>query len=195
MRTAKVERQTNETQILVELDLDGKGKTEISTGIGFFDHMIEVMAKQALFDIRLSAKGDLETGQHHTVEDAGIVLGKAFAEAVGDKRGIARYGFFVLPMDDSTAVVALDISGRGKLVMDDLVRRGNVEGFETEVLYDFLEAFALNAGITLQLRLLSGRSTHHDVEAIFKGLGKALRIACSKDPAIAGEIPSTKGIL
>ena len=195
MRTAKVERKTRETEVLVEVNLDGKGEGEIRTGIGFLDHMLGAFAKQSLFDVKIKAKGDLRVDEHHTVEDVGIALGTAIGGALGGKRGIARYGSAVLPMDESLTLAAIDISGRPYFSMDTKFDRQRVGNLSTELVYDFFYALALNAGVTLQLKTLAGRNEHHKIEGIFKAVGRAFRMASEADPRAKGEIPSTKGIL
>ncbi len=194
MREGKVDRQTKETKISVDIALDGNGKAEIHSGIGFFDHMMNLFAAHGLFDLRLSCDGDIEVDGHHSVEDIGIALGEAFGKALGDKRGITRYGSFYLPMDESLVLVALDISGRPFLVYDGGEMAPMIGGYDTELTEEFLRAFAFHAGITLHVKVLYGTNSHHKVEAIFKALGHALRIAVSQDPRVDG-IPSTKGIL
>lgn len=194
MREGKVDRQTKETKISVDIALDGNGKAEIHSGIGFFDHMMNLFAAHGLFNLRLSCDGDIEVDGHHSVEDIGIALGEAFGKALGDKRGITRYGSFYLPMDESLVLVALDISGRPFLVYDGGEMAPMIGGYDTELTEEFLRAFAFHAGITLHVKVLYGTNSHHKVEAIFKALGHALRIAVSQDPRVDG-IPSTKGIL
>ncbi len=194
MREGKVDRQTKETKISVDIALDGNGKTDIHSGIGFFDHMMNLFAAHGLFDVKLSCNGDIEVDGHHSVEDIGIALGEAFKEALGDKRGITRYGSFYLPMDEALVLVALDISGRPFLVYDGGEMAPMIGGYDTELTEEFLRAFAFHAGITLHVKVLYGTNSHHKVEAIFKALGHALRIAVSQDTRVDG-IPSTKGIL
>lgn len=193
-RTGAVERTTAETSIEIKLNLDGKGKGEIKSGIGFFDHMLNLLAAHSLIDLTVICNGDLAVDGHHSVEDIGIALGQAFKQAVGDKRGICRYGTFYLPMDEALAFVSLDISGRPYLVYDGGEMAPMIGDFDSELTEEFLRAFAVNAGITLHVKVLYGRNSHHKVEAIFKALGHALRIAVSKDLRVDG-IPSTKGIL
>lgn len=192
-RKASVSRRTAETEVSLELNLDGRGEYRVGTGLGFFDHMISLFARHGRFDLILSARGDLEVDCHHTVEDVGICLGRAFADALGDKSGISRYGHVILPMDEALALVAVDISGRGYSVMDASFPTGRVGDFDTEMVEEFLRSFAVNAGLTLHVRLLAGRNCHHMIEAIFKGLGRALRAAAER----TGEegVPSTKGLL
>ena len=193
-RVAAVNRETAETKIALQLNLDGTGKSAIDSGIGFFDHMLNLMTVHGQLDLELRCDGDLEVDGHHSVEDIGIALGDAFKEAIGDKKGICRYGTFYLPMDESLAFVTLDISGRPFLVYDGGEMSPMVGGFDTELTEEFLRAFAMHAGITLHVKVLYGTNTHHKIEAIFKALGHALRIAVSQDPKVKG-VPSTKGML
>jgi imidazoleglycerol-phosphate dehydratase len=193
-RTASLERNTKETQIRIELDLDGRGDYQIGTGVPFFDHMLESFARHGLFDLRLAAKGDLAVDAHHTVEDVGIALGKAFREALGSAEGIRRYGFFVLPMAESKVEVAVDVSNRAYLVYRVELANDRIGGFDTSLVEDFLYAFSQNAGIDLHVELRYGKSPHHIVEAIFKGLARALRAAVELDPRIS-DVPSVKGVL
>lgn len=194
MRTAKLERKTNETMVAGNLCVDGSGKAIIATGIGFFDHMLNALAKQGLFDIELSAEGDLQVDQHHTVEDVGIVLGQLFCRTLGDKKGINRYGFFVLPMDEALALAAIDLDGRCKLGFDAEFSSERVGDFQTQLVQEFFEAFVRECRCTLQLKLLAGRNDHHKIEALFKAFARALCMACEKDPRQKG-IPSTKGVI
>ena len=194
-RTANCERRTNETKIQVTLGLDGTGKTSIHTGIGFFDHMLEGFARHGLFDLTVAVSGDLEVDCHHTIEDTGIVLGQAIREAVGDKAGIRRYGHMILPMDETLALIAVDLSGRACLGFDVPLPAQKVGTFDTELVEEFFLALVREAALTLHIRLLAGANTHHVIEGIFKGVARALREACEIDPAAAGEIPSTKGTL
>ena len=193
-RRAEVERKTRETEIRVALWLDGTGSAEISTGIGFLDHMLDLLARHGLFDLRCQASGDLQVDAHHTTEDVGIVLGQALRQALGDKAGIARYGDRVLPMDETLVLVALDFSGRPLLVYDVAIPAATVGTFDTELVAEFLRAMATHAGLTLHVRLLASGNSHHIIEAIFKALGRALGEAVSLDPRRAG-VPSTKGVL
>lgn len=195
MRSATIRRDTQETQIRGTLALDGRGAYEISTGIRFLDHMLELFARHGGFDLKLRASGDLDVDQHHTVEDVGIVLGQLFAKALGDRRGINRAGYFVLPMDETLAVVALDLGGRPALVYKDLVKTRLVGDLQTELLPDFFGGFVNHAGANLHAKVLYGRSSHHKVEAIFKCFARALRYACSKDTRLKRQLPSTKGLL
>ena len=194
VRKGSVSRRTAETDISVSLELDGTGKAEVHSGIGFFDHMLNLFAAHGLFDLTVQCNGDIEVDGHHSVEDIGIALGDALKEALGDKKGIARYGSFYLPMDESLALVALDISGRPFLVYDGGEMAPMIGGYDTELTEEFLRAFAFHAGITLHVKVLYGTNSHHKVEAIFKALGHALRIAAGKDGRVQG-VPSTKGVL
>ncbi|HEV3333734.1 MAG TPA: imidazoleglycerol-phosphate dehydratase HisB [Bryobacteraceae bacterium] len=195
MRTAALERNTKETQIRGSLRIEGLGTYEVSTGIRFFDHMLELFAKHGGFDLKLKADGDLDVDQHHTVEDVGIVMGQLFAKALGDRKGINRAGYFVLPMDETLAVVALDLGGRPALVYKDLVRVRLVGDLQTELVEDFFGGFANHAGANLHAKVLYGRSSHHKIEAIFKCFARALKYACSKDARLKDQLPSTKGLL
>ena len=194
MRVGKILRETAETKINLQINLDGSGKNSIDTGIGFFNHMLNLFAAHGRFDLEIDCKGDLEVDGHHSVEDIGIALGTAIKNALGDKRGINRYGTFFLPMDETLALVSLDISGRPFLVFDGGEFAPMIGNFDTELTEEFLRAVAFNAGITLHVKILYGKNTHHKIEAIFKALGHALRIAVSYDEKNPG-IPSTKGIL
>src|SRR5216684_460615 len=195
MRSSRVERNTKETQIRGSLKLDGQGTYEISTGIRFLDHMLELFAKHGGFDLKLRAAGDLDIDQHHTVEDVGIALGQLFAKALGDRKGINRAGYFVLPMDETLAVVAVDLGGRAALVYKDLVKVRLVGDLQTELVEDFFGGFVNHAGANLHAKVLYGRSSHHKIEAIFKCFARALRYACSKDRRLRDQLPSTKGLL
>lgn len=195
MRKAKIARETKETNISVELNIDGKGKAEADTGIGFFGHMIETFAKTGLFDIKLTAIGDMKVDQHHTIEDAGIALGQAFAQGLGKKKGINRAGFFVYPMDEALAIVAVDLGGRPFLQYDAKFKRRFCGDFDTDLLEDFLQGFATNLKANIVVRMPFGRSDHHKIESVFKALGKAMKMACSKDRRMRNDIPSTKGTL
>jgi len=195
MRSASVERITKETQIRGTLKLDGRGQYNISTGIRFFDHMLELFTKHGAFDLKLNAKGDLDVDQHHTVEDVGIVLGQLVSKALGNRKGINRAGYFLMTMDETLAAVALDLSGRPALVYDDKVRVRTVGDLQTELLEDFFGGFVTHAGANLHAKVLYGRSSHHKIEAIFKCFARALRYACSKDPRLKDQLPSTKGLL
>ena len=195
MRRASIERNTKETQIRGQLAIEGRGRYEISTGIRFFDHMLELFTKHGGFDLKLHATGDLDVDQHHTVEDVGIVLGQLFSKALGDRRGINRAGYFVLPMDETLAVVALDLGGRPALVYKDLVRVRLVGDLQTELVEDFFGGFVNHAGANLHVKVLYGRSNHHKIEAIFKCFARALKYACSTDKRLRDLLPSTKGLL
>lgn len=192
MRKAKVERKTSETEVKINLNLDGEGKYSIDTSIPFLDHMLSLMCKHGLFDLNIKAKGDLEVDDHHTVEDVGIVLGKAFKQAIGDKKGISRYGEASVPMDEALASVSLDISGRPYFIYKvELNKKRRIKNFDTDLIEDFLQAFVSNSGITLHVSSPYGRNAHHIIEAIFKALGRALRQAVAIDPRVKG-VPSTK---
>jgi imidazoleglycerol-phosphate dehydratase len=195
MRKAKLRRTTKETDISIKLNLDGQGKARISTGIRFFDHMIEQIARHGGLDLDLTARGDLDVDQHHTVEDVGIALGEAVKQALGSKRGILRAGYFLMPMDDCLAIAALDFSGRVYCVCNWKPSAKKVGEFQTELLEDFFRAFAQSAGANVHLRLMYGRSSHHQVEAMFKAFAKALRFAVSRDRQMRRVLPSTKGLL
>ena len=194
MRIGKVERETKETKIFVELNLDGEGVTEIETGIGFFNHMLNLFAAHGHFNLRVKCEGDIHVDGHHSVEDIGISLGQALKIALGDKIGITRYGTFFLPMDETLALVSLDISGRPFLVFDGGEFAPMIGNYDTELTEEFLRAFAFNSGLTLHAKILYGKNSHHKVEAIFKALGHSLKIAATIDEKIKG-VPSTKGIL
>jgi imidazoleglycerol-phosphate dehydratase len=194
-RTAKIQRDTKETQISGALRIEGKGKYEISTGIRFLDHMLELFTKHGAFDLKLAAKGDLDVDQHHTVEDAGIVMGQLFGKALGDRKGINRAGYFVLPMDETLAVVAVDLGGRPALVYKDRVKVRLVGDLQSELMTDFFDGFVHHAGANLHAKVLYGRSNHHKLEAIFKCWARAMRYACSTDARMKEQLPSTKGLL
>ncbi len=194
-RVARICRTTKETDIDLSLDLDGAGTTDVETGIGFFDHMLTAFGRHGLFDLSVSAKGDLEVDGHHTVEDVGIVMGQAFAQALGDKRGIRRFGDIALPMDEALIQVAVDISGRGALFWDARVPPVMVGAFDATLAKEFFIAFAANAGVTLHIRELAGENTHHVVEGMFKAVARAMRQACEPDPRAGDALPSTKGML
>lgn len=195
MRTATIDRNTKETQISAHLNLDGEGVYEIFTGIRFFDHMLELFTKHGGFDLRLWAKGDLDVDQHHTVEDVGIVLGQLFSKALGDRVGINRAGYFVLPMDETLAVAAIDLGGRASLVYKDLVKVAKVGDLQVELVEDFFAGFAQHAAANVHLKVMYGRSSHHKIEAIFKCFARALRYASSTDERLKDQLPSTKGLL
>ena len=195
MRTAKLSRKTAETEISVELCLDGTGSYSNETGVGFFDHMLDQLARHSLIDLTVRARGDLHIDDHHTVEDTGITLGKALAEALGDKRGIRRYGHFVLAMDDTQVSCALDLSGRPYLVWNVDFPTAKIGSFDTELVREFFQALSTHAGITLHVDRLHGINSHHIAEAAFKAVARALRMAVEPDPRMAGVLPSTKGAL
>src|SRR5437762_3410909 len=195
MRSAKLTRNTKETQITGSLRVDGRGKYDISTGVRFLDHMLELFTKHGAFDLTMKAAGDLDVDQHHTVEDVGIVLGQLFSKALGDRKGINRAGYFVLPMDETLAVVALDLGGRPALVYKDLVRVRLVGDLQTELVEDFFGGFVNHAGANLHAKVLYGRSNHHKIEAIFKCFARAMKYACSTDRRLRDQLPSTKGLL
>jgi len=195
MRTATIERITKETQIRGKLTIEGRGKYDISTGIRFLDHMLELFTRHGGFNLTLRATGDLDVDQHHTVEDTGIVLGALFQKALGDKRGINRAGYFVMPMDETLAVVAVDLGGRPALVYSDLVRAKLVGDLQAELVHDFFDGFATHAAANLHARVLYGRSSHHKIEAIFKCFARAMKYACSRDKGLREVLPSTKGLL
>ena len=195
MRRAVIERNTTETQIRLALNLDGAGVFSNRTGIRFLDHMLDLVARHGGFDLEVAATGDLDVDQHHTVEDVGIVLGEAVAKALGDKRGINRAGYFVMPMDETLAVAAIDLSGRPATVVDTKVKVRLVGDLQAELVHDFFEGFAMGARANVHLKVLYGRSNHHKIEACFKAFARALRVACAKDQRLARMLPSTKGLL
>ena len=194
-RTGSVQRKTHETDISLRLNVDGRGTYTVSTGIRFFDHMLESFAKHGGFDLELKCVGDLDVDQHHTVEDVGIALGEAFAQALGDKRGILRAGYFVMTMDETLAVAAVDLSGRTACVVDDQLTAPVVGDLQTELLPDFFDGFARGALCNIHVKTMYGRNNHHKVEAIFKAFARAMRGACSKDERMKDLLPSTKGLL
>jgi imidazoleglycerol-phosphate dehydratase len=195
MRSASVSRRTAETDVAVSIALDGAGKAEIATGVGFLDHMLELFARHGLFDLTVKVAGDLHVDQHHTTEDAGIALGQAILHALGDKKGIARYADIHLPMDETLTRVAVDISGRPFLVFRTAFPTEKIGAFDTELVREFFQAFAVHAGLTLHVETLYGQNSHHIAESCFKGLARALRRAVALDPREEGRIPSTKGTL
>jgi imidazoleglycerol-phosphate dehydratase len=194
-RIGTIKRNTTETQIALTLNIDGQGKYQVSTGIRFFDHMLELFARHGGFDLTLQCNGDLDVDQHHTVEDVGIALGEAFLKALGDKKGIMRAGYFVMAMDETLAVAAVDLSGRVAYVVDDKVKVRLVGDFQTELLADFFDGFARGAKANVHVKTMYGRSNHHKIEAIFKAFARAMRAACSKDERMREMLPSTKGLL
>ncbi|MCX6769308.1 MAG: imidazoleglycerol-phosphate dehydratase HisB [Candidatus Micrarchaeota archaeon] len=194
-RSAKIERKTSETEILLQLSIDGSGKSSVSTGIGFFDHMLSSFAKHGLFDLELSAKGDLEVDQHHLVEDVGIVLGEAFLQALSDKRGIARAGCFAFPMDEALSLVSVDFGGRAVLVFDAKFAREAMGELQSDLVREFFAGFCQGARCNLCVRLLYGGNDHHKCEGIFKGFARAVAQACEIRGRAAGAVPSTKGVI
>ena len=195
MRAARVSRRTAETEVAASIALDGTGKAEIATGVGFLDHMLELFARHALFDVVVTVTGDLHVDLHHTTEDAGIALGQAFLQALGDKKGITRYADVHVPMDETLSRVAVDISGRPFLVFRTVFPTEKIGAFDTELVREFFQAFAINAGVTLHLETLYGENSHHMAESLFKGLARGLRRAVALDPREEGRVPSTKGTL
>ena len=195
MRRKKIVRDTKETQIILALEVDGTGAYEIDTGCGFFNHMMELFTRHGRFDIAIDCKGDTDVDYHHTVEDIGIALGRAFREALGDKKGIYRYGSMLLPMDEALILCALDIGGRSSVNFDVEIPTQKVGDFDTELVKEFVLALAREMGLTVHIRMLAGENTHHIIEGIFKALGRALRQACAIEEEYADEIPSTKGVL
>ncbi len=195
MRRAAIERNTKETRIAGSLQIEGRGRYEVSTGVRFLDHMLELFSKHGGFDLKLHAEGDLDVDQHHTVEDAGIVLGQLFSQALGDRKGINRAGYFVQTMDETLAVVAIDLGGRPALVYKDRVKVMRVGDLQVELLEDFFGGFVQHAGANLHAKVMYGRSSHHKIEAIFKCFARAMKYACSKDARLKDQLPSTKGLL
>jgi len=195
MRTARVARKTTETDIDLSLNIDGRGKYEVSTGIRFFDHMLELFARHGAFDLRLRCNGDLDVDQHHSVEDVGIALGEAFDRALGNRKGILRAGYFLMTMDETLGMAAIDLSGRAIAVVDAKIRTRLVGDFQSELADDFFEGFARGARANVHVKTLYGRSNHHKLEALFKAFARALRFACSRDKRLAKMLPSTKGLL
>jgi len=194
-RTSVVERNTAETRIAIHLVIEGRGQYKINTGIRFFDHMLELFTRHGAFDLELECDGDLDVDQHHTVEDVGIALGEAFDRALGDKRGILRAGYFLMPMDETLALAAVDLSGRAAFAVDTKVRTRLVGDLQTELVTDFFEGFARGARANIHVKTMYGRSNHHKIEAIFKAFARALRVACSRDKQLGDMLPSTKGLL
>ena len=195
VRTATLDRSTTETKIALRLAVEGQGRYTVSTGIRFFDHMLELFTRHGAFDLELTCKGDLDVDQHHTIEDVGIALGEAFDKALGDKKGILRAGYFVMPMDETLAVAAIDLSGRVACVVKTKVKTRLVGDLQSELVEDFFEGFARGARANVHLKTLYGRSNHHKVEALFKAFARALRVACSRDKQLGDMLPSTKGLL
>jgi len=194
-RTALIDRKTTETRIDIRLTIEGKGQYQVSTGIRFFDHMLELFTRHGAFDLELKCEGDLDVDQHHTVEDVGIALGEAFDRALGDKRGILRAGYFIMPMDETLAIAAVDLSGRAAYAVDMKVRTRYVGDLQTELVTDFFEGFARGARANVHVKTMYGRSNHHKIEAIFKAFARAMRVACSRDKQLGEMLPSTKGLL
>jgi imidazoleglycerol-phosphate dehydratase len=194
-RKATVHRQTSETHIRLKLNLDGRGKSEVSTGIRFFDHMLDLVARHGAFDLTIDARGDLDVDQHHTVEDVGIAFGEAVSSALGNKKGILRAGYFLMPMDETLAAAAIDLSGRPHCVINAKINARRVGDFQAELLEDFFLGFAQAAKANVHLRCLYGRSSHHQIEALFKCFARALRFAASRDKRLRNVLPSTKGLL
>jgi imidazoleglycerol-phosphate dehydratase len=195
MRKAVINRRTNETDIQLALMLDGRGMYKVATGIRFLDHMLELFARHGGFDLQLTCRGDLDVDQHHTVEDVGIALGEAFDKALGDKKGINRAGYFLMPMDETLGIAAIDFGGRTSAVIDTKVRARLVGDLQSELVFDFFEGFARGARANVHLKVMYGRSNHHKIEALFKAFARALRVACAKDKRLAEMLPSTKGLL
>jgi len=194
-RGATFDRRTTETQIKGRLTIDGEGRYKVTTGIRFFDHMLELFTRHGGFDLTLRATGDLDVDQHHTVEDVGITLGETFLKALGDRKGINRAGYFIMPMDETLAVAAIDLGGRPHTVVNLQVKTARVGDLQTELVHDFFEGFAIGARANVHVKVLYGRSSHHKVEAVFKAFARALRVACAKDKRLARMLPSTKGLL
>lgn len=195
MRRAKLERRTSETYIKLSLNIDGRGQYKIFTGIRFFDHMLELFSRHGAFDLQLRCEGDLDVDQHHSVEDVGIALGEAFDRALADRKGILRAGYFLMTMDETLGLAAVDLSGRATAVVDTKVRTRLVGDFQSELAHDFFEGFARGARANVHVKTLYGRSNHHKLEALFKAFARALRFACSRDKRLARMLPSTKGLL
>jgi len=195
MRRAVIDRKTTETHIVLAIGLEGKGRYDVTTGIRFLDHMLELFARHGGFDLKIKAAGDLDVDQHHTVEDLGIALGEALSQALGNRRGINRAGYFVMPMDETLAVAAIDLGGRPHTVVDLKGPASRVGDLQTELVHDFFEGFAIGARANVHVKVMYGRSSHHKVEAVFKAFARALRVACAKDKRMARMLPSTKGLL
>jgi imidazoleglycerol-phosphate dehydratase len=195
MRKAKLQRKTAETDIQIALNIEGAGKYEVSTGLRFLDHMLELFTRHGGFDLKLTANGDLDVDQHHTVEDVGIALGEAFDRALGNRRGILRAGYFLMTMDETLGLAAVDFGGRAVAVVQTKVRASRVGDLQTELVDDFFEGFARGARANVHVRVMYGRSSHHKIEALFKAFARALRVACSRDRRLARMLPSTKGLL
>ncbi len=195
MRRGVIDRRTTETSIALTIGLEGKGRYRVSTGIRFLDHMLELFSRHGAFDLKVKATGDLDVDQHHTVEDLGIALGEAVSQAIGNRKGINRAGYFVMPMDETLAVAAIDLGGRPHAAVDLKVKVLNVGDLQTELVHDFFEGFAIGARANVHVKVLYGRSSHHHIEAVFKAFARALRVAVAKDKRLAKMLPSTKGLL
>jgi len=195
MRKARIHRKTAETEIRIDLSIEGRGKYEVATGIRFLDHMLELFTRHGGFNLKIAAGGDLDVDQHHTVEDVGIALGEVFDRALGDRRGILRAGYFLMPMDETLGLAAVDFGGRAVAVVETKVRASRVGDLQTELVHDFFEGFARGARANIHVRVLYGRSSHHKIEALFKAFARALRVACSRDKQLGRMLPSTKGLL
>jgi imidazoleglycerol-phosphate dehydratase len=195
VRRGVIDRRTTETQIQLAIGLEGRGRYEVRTGIRFLDHMLELFARHGAFDVKIACTGDLDVDQHHTVEDLGIALGEAIAQALGDRRGINRAGYFIMPMDETLAVAAIDLGGRPHHVVDLKLKVRQVGDLQAELIHDFFEGFSIGARANVHVKVLYGRSSHHHVEAVFKAFARALRVACSKDKQLKTMLPSTKGLL
>ena len=195
MRRGVIDRRTTETQIKLAIGLEGRGRYEVRTGIRFLDHMLELFTRHGAFDLTIAATGDLDVDQHHTVEDLGIALGEAVSQALGDRKGINRAGYFVMPMDETLAVAAIDLGGRPHVVVDLKLKVRQVGDLQAELIHDFFEGFSIGARANVHVKVLYGRSSHHHVEAVFKAFARALRVACSKDKQLKAMLPSTKGLM
>ena len=195
MRRGVIDRRTTETQIQLAIGLEGRGRYEVRTGIRFLDHMLELFARHGAFDLKIACAGDLDVDQHHTVEDLGIALGEAVTQALGDRRGINRAGYFIMPMDETLAVEAIDLGGRPHVAVDLKLKVKHVGDLQAELVHDFFEGFSIGARANVHLKVLYGRSSHHHIEAVFKAFARALRVACSKDKQLKTMLPSTKGLL
>ena len=195
MRRGVIDRRTTETQIQLAIGLEGRGRYEVRTGIRFLDHMLELFARHGAFDLTIACTGDLDVDQHHTVEDLGIALGEAIAKALGDRRGINRAGYFIMPMDETLAVAAIDLGGRPHVAVDLKLKVKQVGDLQAELVHDFFEGFSIGARANVHVKVLYGRSSHHHIEAVFKAFARALRVACSKDKQLKTMLPSTKGLL
>ena len=195
MRRGVIDRRTTETQIQLAIGLEGRGRYEVRTGIRFLDHMLELFARHGAFDLKIACTGDLDVDQHHTVEDLGIALGEAVTQALGDRRGINRAGYFIMPMDETLAVAAIDLGGRPHVAVDLKLKVKQVGDLQAELVHDFFEGFSIGARANVHVKVLYGRSSHHHIEAVFKAFARALRVACSKDKQLKTMLPSTKGLL